>query len=144
VDEHGMVLDILLLEGCDQNAAKGFFETLLERLEFVAEKIVTDGLGSYPAALNEIPALEHVKHVFVKSEVWLNNRIERDHEFVREKQRVSRGWRSPPDQLEVLLRCRDFTWNVFKRKRGTAGETRDQWHNAFQVWGEVLSSLTPG
>lgn len=143
VDEHGAVLDILLLEHRDQDAAKRFFEQLLTDHAFVPEKIVTDQLGSYKAALKEIPALEKVKHVFAKSEARLNNRIERDHEHVREKQRSSRGWRSPPDVLEVQLRCRDFTRNVFKRKRGSAGEAREHWRMAFQIWGEVLASVAP-
>ena len=138
-----MVLDILLQDARDTNAAKHFFERLLEGLEFMPEKIITDQLGSYKAAWNELPALEAVKHVFVKSEARLNNRIERDHEHVREKQRVSRGWRSPPAKLEVQLRCRDFVRNVFKSKRGSAGEARDQWQAAFQIWGEVLSSIAP-
>jgi hypothetical protein len=49
------------------------------------ERIITDQLGSYKAAWNELPALEAVKHVFVKSAARLNNRIERDHEHVRER-----------------------------------------------------------
>jgi transposase-like protein len=143
VDEHGGVLDILLLEGRDTDAAKCFFEQLLKDHIFVPERMVTDQLGSYKAAWKAIPALEHVKHVFVKSEARLNIRIEQDHEHVREKQRVSRGWRSPPDVLETVLRCRDFTRNVFKRKRGSAGEARDGWQQAFQTWGEVLSRIAP-
>jgi putative transposase len=143
VDEHGFVLDIFLQDNRDTNAAKHFFYQLLEGLAFTPERIVTDQLGSYKAALDDLPAFEHVKHVFVKSEARLNNRIERDHEHVREKQRTSRGWRSPPDQLEGQLRCRDFTRNVFKKRRGSAGEARDGWHQAFQVWGEVLSNLQP-
>ncbi|NJK45167.1 MAG: IS6 family transposase [Pleurocapsa sp. SU_196_0] len=90
VDERGTVLDILLQDDRDTDAAKRFFTQLLEGLEFVPEKIVTDQLGSYKA-VKEVPALEGVKHVFVKSEARLNNRIERDHEHVREKQRSSRG-----------------------------------------------------
>ncbi len=97
MDEHGLVLDILLQDHRDTSAAKAFFETLIKDHEFVPEKIVTDQLDSYKAALLEVAALEGVKHVFVKSEARLNNRIERDHEFVREKQRCSRGWRSPSD-----------------------------------------------
>jgi putative transposase len=143
VDEHGGVLDILLLEHRDTDAAKRFFEKLLEHHVFVPEKIVTDQLGSYKSALNELPVLENVKHVFVKSAARLNNRLERDHEHVREKQRVSRGWRSPPDVLEAVLRCREFTRNVFKRKQGTAGEARDHWWLAFQVWGEGLARVAP-
>jgi transposase-like protein len=48
-------------------------------------------LGSYQAALGERFALENVKHMFEKSAARLNNRIERDHEHVREKQRASLG-----------------------------------------------------
>jgi transposase-like protein len=142
VDEHGQVLDILLLEGRHQDAAKRFFEKLLEDHRFVSGKIITDQLGSYKAAWKQIPALEHVKHVFVKSEARLNNRIERDHEHVHEKQRSARGGCSLSDSLEVQLRCRDFTRNVFKRKQGTPGEARGSCQQAFQVWAEVLSSIT--
>ncbi len=46
VDEHGMVLDILLQDERDTNAARRFFETLLEGLEFKPEKIITNQLGS--------------------------------------------------------------------------------------------------
>jgi putative transposase len=127
VDEHGLVLDILLLE----------------HHAFVPEKVVTDGLGSYEAAWKQVSALENVKHVSVKSAARLNNRMERDHEHVREKQRSSRGWRSPPNHLETILRCRDFVWNVFKRIWGSAGEARESWQGAFQVWSEVLSNITP-
>jgi putative transposase len=91
VDEHGMVLDILLQEHRDTDAAKHFFEKLIKDHTFVPEKIVTDQLGSYEAAWKQMPAFKNVKHVFVKSEARLNNRIERDHEHVREKQRCSRG-----------------------------------------------------
>jgi putative transposase len=143
VDGHGAVVDILLLEGRDQDATKRFFSKLLDDHVFVPEKIVTDGLGAYEAAWKQMPVLKPVTHVFVQSEARLSNRIERDHEFVREKQRASRGWRSPTDALEVMLRCRDFTRNVFKRKRGTAGEARESWQGTFQVWSEVLSNITP-
>ncbi|NJK44033.1 MAG: DDE-type integrase/transposase/recombinase [Pleurocapsa sp. SU_196_0] len=84
-------LDILLQNERDTGAAKRFFEKLIKDHIFVPQKIVTDQLGSYKAALDEIAALQHVKHVFVKSEARLNNRVERDHEHVREKQRSSRG-----------------------------------------------------
>jgi putative transposase len=85
VDEHGMVLDILLQEHRDTNAAKRFFEKLLEHHRFVPKKIVTDQLASYKSAFKALSALENVKHVFVKSAARLNYRLEREHEHVREK-----------------------------------------------------------
>jgi putative transposase len=91
VDEHGAVLDILLQDERDTGAARRFFEKLLEHHVFVPQKLVTDQLGSYKAALSEIPAFENVKHVFIKSEARLNNRLERDHEYVsRETAGISR------------------------------------------------------
>jgi putative transposase len=65
------VLDILLQDARDTNAAKRFFERLHWNLEFMPEKIVTDQLGSYKTVWNEIPALEAVEHVFVKSEATM-------------------------------------------------------------------------
>jgi putative transposase len=40
---------------------------------------VTDQLRSYPAAKAEIPALAHVKHVFVKASTRVDNRAENSH-----------------------------------------------------------------
>lgn len=87
MDQHGTVLDILLQHERDTSAAKRFFEKLFEGLEFMPEKIVTDQLGSYKAALKEIPDLERVKHVFVKSEatmpercvLWSRSEVEQSH-----------------------------------------------------------------
>jgi putative transposase len=56
VDEHGQVLDILLQGNRDTEAARCFFEKLINDHRFVPEKIVTDQLGSYKAALLEVPA----------------------------------------------------------------------------------------
>ena len=127
-------------ETAGTDAAKRFSEKLIKDHAFVPEKVVTDRLGSHEeAALDQVPALENVKHVFVKSGVRLNNRPERDHEYVREKQRSSRGWRSPPGRLERLLRCRDLVRNVFKRDPRTAREARDGWQKALRVWGEGLA-----
>jgi hypothetical protein len=38
--------------------------------------IVADQLRSYPAAKAEIPELEHVKHVFVPRDWWLNGALQ--------------------------------------------------------------------
>jgi putative transposase len=78
VDEHGSVLDILLLENRDTDAAKCFFEKLIKDHTFVPEKTITDQLGSCEATWKQLPALETVKHEFIKSEARLNHRIEQD------------------------------------------------------------------
>jgi transposase-like protein len=67
VDQHGAEIDILLQKRRDKAAAKRFFKRVLASCVEAPRKIVTDQLRSYPAAKAEIPALAHVKHVFVKA-----------------------------------------------------------------------------
>lgn len=56
VNEHGDVLDVLLQKTRDAGAAKRFFRRLTDGQE-LPERIVTDGLRSYSAALKELPEL---------------------------------------------------------------------------------------
>ena len=50
INEHGEVLDVLLQEHRDTGAAKRFFRRLIDNQE-LPERIITDGLRSYGAAL---------------------------------------------------------------------------------------------
>jgi putative transposase len=50
VDQHGIVLDILVQDRRNAGAAKRFFKRLLVGLRFKPRRIVTDGLRSYAAA----------------------------------------------------------------------------------------------
>ena len=50
VDQHGVVLDILVQERRDATAAKRFFKRLLAGLKCKPKRLVTDGLRSYGAA----------------------------------------------------------------------------------------------
>jgi putative transposase len=47
VDQHGVVLDILVQERRNATAAKRFFKRLLAGLKYKPKRIVTDGLRSY-------------------------------------------------------------------------------------------------
>ena len=67
VHQHGAELNILLKKRRDNAAAKRFFKRVLASSPEAPRKIVIDQLRSYPAAKAEIPALAHVKHVFVVS-----------------------------------------------------------------------------
>jgi transposase-like protein len=60
VDQHGVVLDILVQERRNATAAKRFFKRLLVGLKFRPSCIVTDGLRSYGVAHREImPDVRH-------------------------------------------------------------------------------------
>ena len=60
VDQHGVVLDILVQDRRNATAAKRFFKRLLAGLKYKPKRIVTDGLRSYGVAHREI--LPEVKH----------------------------------------------------------------------------------
>jgi putative transposase len=79
VDQHGVVLDILVQERRDAKAAKRFFRRLL--------KIVTDKLRSYGVAKRHLfPDVEH------RQSRYLNNRAENSHRPTC-RAYAERGWR---------------------------------------------------
>ncbi len=62
VDQHGVVLDILVRDRRNAAAAKRFFKRLLQGLRYKPRRLVTDGLRSYgvaPRAL--LPDVQHRK-----------------------------------------------------------------------------------
>jgi putative transposase len=66
VNEHGDVLDVLLQKNRDTGAAKRLFRRLIDDHE-LSERIVTEGLRSYGAALMELPKLDATEHVSVSA-----------------------------------------------------------------------------
>ena len=75
VDEHGVVLDILLQRHRDMEAVKTFLTRLLSEYD-VPEVIHTDQLRSYGTAIREIPSLADVDHQQMISTARCNNLIE--------------------------------------------------------------------
>jgi putative transposase len=60
VDQHGVVLDILVQERRNGTAAKRFFKHLLAGLKYKPRRLVTDRLKSYGVAQREL--LPEVRH----------------------------------------------------------------------------------
>ena len=61
VDEHGFVLDILLQRHRDTDAAKTFLTRLLSEYD-VPDRICTDKLANYGAAIREVASLAKADH----------------------------------------------------------------------------------
>jgi putative transposase len=60
VDQHGVVLDILVQDRRNATAAKRFFKRLLAGLKYKPKRLVTDGLRSYGVAHREhMPEVKH-------------------------------------------------------------------------------------
>jgi putative transposase len=135
VDQHGAELDILLQKRSDKAAAKRFFMRVLASCAEAPRKIVTDQLRSYPAAKAEIPALTHVKHVFVKASARINNRAENSHQPTRERERRMRGFRDP-ERTQVFLSSFGLIRQHFALKRHLlrASLYRQQLAARFAAW----------
>ncbi|CAA9274611.1 MAG: Mobile element protein [uncultured Chloroflexi bacterium] len=83
VDQDGLVLDILVQERRNQEAAERFLRRVLDGEERAPRVVVTDKLASYPPALRRVlPGVEHRRHK------GLNNRAENSHRPVRKRPRT--------------------------------------------------------
>ena len=102
VDQHGVVLDILVQERRDARAAKRFFRRLLKGLEYVPRVIVTDKLRSYGVAKRRL--LPHVEH---RQSRYLNNRDENSHRPTRSRERQMQRFESP-EQAQTFLSAHAF------------------------------------
>lgn len=89
MDAEGNVLDILMQQRREPNAAKRFFRKLLKQQGFTPRVIVTDKLKSYEAAKNQVfKSVEHRQHK------GLNNRAENSHQPTRTRERRMRRFKS--------------------------------------------------
>lgn len=141
VNEHGDVLDVLLQEHRDTSAAKRFFRRLLDDQE-LPERIVTDGLRSYGAALRELPELDASEHVTVSAAEHQNNLIEQSHRSTRDHERQQRRFKAVPRAQAFLFTHAEVN-GLFRhtRARTPAQLRRRTWLNGFALWGELSLSI---
>jgi transposase-like protein len=90
IDRDGNLVDSLLSEHRDMDAAKRFFKAALEVAEQPPERVTTDGHDSYPRAIRETLG-EDVTH---RDNPYLNNRIEQDHRGIKQRYYPMRGFGS--------------------------------------------------
>ena len=138
VDEHGQVLDILVQERRDSDAAERFFRRLLDHAGEAPERIVTDKLASYPVAKQRIPALDAARHLFVRAAARLNNRAEQSHQPTRVRERRMQRFKSLA-QAQRFLSAFSRTCSLFRPRRHllTASDYRVTMKDRFQIWREV-------
>lgn len=93
LDEMRLVVAVLLQENRDTGAAKRFFRRLIDD-QGIPERVVTDALRSYSAAIKEVPELAATEHVTVSAAERQNNLIEQSHRPTRDQERQQRGFRT--------------------------------------------------
>jgi putative transposase len=90
VDQDGEVLDILVQSRRNKRAAKKFFRKLLKGLQHVPRALIIGKLSSYAATKVEVtPSVKH------HQQGRLSNLAENSHQPTRERERWTRGFKSP-------------------------------------------------
>ena len=134
VDCNGLVLDILVQERRDQEAAERFLRRVLEGEGVTPRVVVTDKLASYPPALKRVlPQTEHRQHK------GLNNRAENSHRPVRKRERVLQRFKSP-GHAQRFLEPFSAVCNHFPPRRHLlpAEPYRQFRADRFQQWREAV------
>jgi putative transposase len=132
VDQHGIVLDVLVQSRHNAKAAKRLLRKLLKKQRIAPRVMITDKLASYGAAKREImPSVEHRQHR------GLNNRAENSHQPTRRRERVMKRFKSA-GQAQRFLSVHDQVANLFRRPTNTSAAAHCVCRSrAFLVWNEV-------
>ncbi|HSH78745.1 MAG TPA: IS6 family transposase [Herpetosiphonaceae bacterium] len=135
VDQDGNVLDILVQSRRNKAAAKKFFRKLLKGCQYVPRVMITDKLGSYEAAHNEVmPRVEHRRHR------RLNNRAENSHQPTRQRERTMRRFKSAGHAQRFLSACGPIREHFCPRRHRLRAEAyRRERVRRFQVWNDIIS-----
>ena len=117
VDDNGIILDVLVTERRNKEAAKLFFQQLLGSYERPT-RITTDRLRSYKSVVREeTPKTKHLRGK------WLNNRAENSHIPVREREKQMKKFKSPKQAQSFLDRF-EFIRSYTKPIRHLIGAER--------------------
>ena len=89
IDEHGQVVDVYLSDHRDAASARAFFERAIAETGVTPTRVTSDKAKCYPPALRAVlPAAEH------RSSKYLNNGLERDHQFLKGRVRTMRRFKA--------------------------------------------------
>lgn len=111
VNDEGTVLDVVVQRRRYTKAATRLIRKLLKNQGIKPERIVTDRLGSYGAALR-ILGLKHLQDVGGRK----NNRAECSHVPIRRRERKSQRFRSVAN-AQKLLSVHGQIYNLFNHRR---------------------------
>ncbi len=111
IDAEGNLVDAMLSNTRDMEAAKHFFTRARTVVGHMPKKVTTDGHNAYPRAIRETlgPDVQH------RTSRYLNNRIEQDHRSIKQRYYPMRGFGSfdaaarfcsTHDELRDYLRSR--------------------------------------
>ena len=111
VDAEGEVLDVLVQSKRHKHAALKLMRKLLKKYAFVPERLVTDDLRSYSAAVRDL-GIER-RHERGR---WKNNRAENSHQPTRQRERKMQRFKSD-GSAQKFLSSHAAVYNTFNLQR---------------------------
>jgi len=90
IDRDGNLVDSMLSEHRDMEAAKRFLKGARQVVGHKPEKVTTDGHDAYPRAIRRVLGRK-VEH---RTSRYLNNRVEQDHRGIKQRYYPMRGFGS--------------------------------------------------
>ncbi len=81
IDHDGNLVDSMLSEKRNMEAAQRFFKQAVEVVGHIPDQVTTDGHASYPRAIRETMS-SNVQH---RTNKYLNNRLEQDHRGIKQR-----------------------------------------------------------
>jgi transposase-like protein len=81
IDQDGNLVDSMLSQKRDMDAAKRFFQQALRTVGHAPKRITTDGHRSYLRAIREVLGMD----VLRRCDQYLNNQLEQDHRGIKQR-----------------------------------------------------------
>jgi transposase-like protein len=136
VDAEGEVLDVLVQSKRNKHAALKLMRKLLKKYACVPERLVTDDLRSYGAAVRDLRIESRHEHGR-----WKNNRIENSHQSTRRRERKMQRFKSA-GSAQKFLSIHAAVYNTFNVQRHLASA---QTHRrlravAMSAWREAVAA----
>jgi transposase-like protein len=89
LDEHGQIVDVYLSDHRDAASARAFFDRAMASSDAVPTRVISDKAKCCPPAVRaRVPAAEH------RCSKYLNNGLERDHQFLKGRVRLMRRFKT--------------------------------------------------
>ena len=138
IDEYGQVVEVLFREHRDTEAAATFFRSALENTGVTPHTVTTDQAAAYPPALAQV--LPEVEHITGRTE---QQRIERDHQHLKGRLKVSRGCKTTKG-AQRFCQAHGFVRNLrqdFYRLGTVPRNTKDAIRRLVRAWEELTRQL---